>query len=235
MNPTWQYEERWKFRFSDIDNWCYFSNKPSANIWTEMPENYMSLNIPKTKTWKWIDKSSVWPVFSPFDLSIIASGLSCLQNERWLWYSWLCSSRLSGYCLSLQFTRTLIFEWCQVYHKMRFQIFHFMLYADFGEPGHANQLNNRKLQKHQIHCNLCLSYVLISTNVQISDQNALHDSNQVLPCNRFFHFSARSNCPSPENFWLSIFHPPDIFISGKRPKTWFQGGAFYWFWTGDWL
>ena len=187
------------------------------------------------KTWKWIDKSSVWPVFSPFDLSIIASGLSCLQNERWLWYSWLCSSRLSGYCLSLQFIRTLIFEWCQVYHKMRFQIFHFMLYADFGEPEHANQLNNCKLQKHQIHCNLCLSYVLISTNVQISDQNALHDSNQVLPCNRFFHFSARSNCPSPENFWLSIFHPPDIFISGKRPKTWFQWEAFYWFWTTDWL
>ena len=77
--------------------------------------------------------------------------------------------------------------------------------------------------------------VLISTNVQFSDQNALHDSNQVLPCNRFFLFSARSDCPSPENFWLSIFHPPDIFISGKRPKTWFQWGAFYWFWTADWL
>ena len=43
---------------------------------------------------------------------------------------------------------------CQVYYKIGFQIFYFMLYADFGEPEHANLLNNRKLQKHQIHCNL---------------------------------------------------------------------------------
>ena len=56
--------------------------------------------------------------------------------------------------VATEFIRTFIFEWCQVYHKMRFKIFYFMLYADYGGPEHANLLNNRKLQKHQIHCNL---------------------------------------------------------------------------------
>ena len=216
-----------------IDNWCYFSNKPSANIWREMPENYMSLNIHKTKTWKWIDKSSVWPVFSPFDLSI-ALGLPCLQNERWLWYSWLCSSRLSSYCLAYHFNSSgpslLNGVKCITKWDSKYSISCYMLISEgLNMQTYWTTANYKSIRFIVIYC------VLISTNVQFSDQNALHDSNQVLPCNRFFLFSARSDCPSPENFWLSIFHPPDIFISGKRPKTWFQWGAFYWFWTVDWL
>ena len=179
--------------------------KPSANIWKVMPENCTSLNFHKTKNAK---------------------------------VTWVChpSSRpvTCDHCIGI----VMFAEWKMIAKYItnwyfKYSISCYMLISE--SLNMQNLLNNRKLQKHQIHCNLCLSYVLISTNVQISDQNALHDSNQVLPCNRFFHFSARSNCPSPENFWLSIFHPPDIFISGKRPKTWFQWEAFYWFWTTDWL
>ena len=38
------------------------------------------------------------------------------------------------------YIRSFIFEWCQEYHKLRFQIFYFMLYADFGEPEHAKPI-----------------------------------------------------------------------------------------------
>lgn len=135
----------------------------------------------------------------------IALGLSCLQNERWL--PSILQNRISNILFHVicWFRRAWT---CKTYWTTA---------------------NYKSIRFIVIYC------VLISTNVQFSDQNALHDSNQVLPCNRFFLFSARSDCPSPENFWLSIFHPPDIFISGKRPKTWFQWGAFYWFWTADWL
>lgn len=121
---------------------------------------------------------------------------------------------------------------CQVYYKIGFQIFYFMLYADFGGPEHANLLNNRKLQKHQIHCNLLCFDFHKCPIFRPKCTPWLKPSTSLQP---FFLFSARSDCPSPENFWLSIFHPPDIFNSGKRPKTWFQWGAFYWFWTADWL
>ena len=36
---------------------------------------------------------------------------------------------------------------CQVYHKMRFQIFYFMLYADFGEPEHAKPIEQPQTTK----------------------------------------------------------------------------------------
>ena len=115
---------------------------------------------------------------------------------------------------------------------MYFLVFYFMFYADFGGPEHANLLNNRKLQKHQIHCNLLCFDFHKCPIFRPKCTPWLKPSTSLQP---FFLFSARSDCPSPENFWLSIFHPPDIFISGKRPKTWFQWGAFYWFWTADWL
>ena len=81
------------------------------------------------------------------------------QKQNWINVQNVC--RMKGDCdcvravfVATEFIRTFIFELCQVYHKMRFKIFYFMLYADFGGPEHANLLNNRKLQKHQIHCNL---------------------------------------------------------------------------------
>ena len=154
-----------------------------------------------------------------------------MLNERWLWYSWLCSSRFCGYWLSLHQILHLWIVSSISQIEISNILFHVICWfrRAWTCKAYWTTANYKSIRFIVIYC------VLISTNVQISDQNALHDSNQVLPCNRFFLFSARSNCPSPENFWLSIFHPPDIFISGKRPKTWFQGGAFYWFWTGDWL
>ena len=162
------------------------------------------------------------------------------QKQKWINVQNVC--RMKGDCsihdcvravfVATEFIKIFIFEWCQVYHKMRFKIFYFMLYADFGGPEHANLLNNRKLQKHQIHCNLLCFDFHKCPIFRPKCTPWLKPSTSLQP---FFLFSARSDCPSPENFWLSIFHPPDIFISGKRPKTWFQWGAFYWFWTADWL
>lgn len=136
-------------------------------------------------------------------------------------YSWLLNSSKSSSLNGVKY----ITKW-----DLEYSVSCYMLISEgLNMQTYWTTANYKSIRFIVIYC------VLISTNVQFSDQNALHDSNQVLPCNRFFLFSARSDCPSPEKFWLSIFHPPDIFISGKRPKTWFQWGAFYWFWTADWL
>lgn len=136
-------------------------------------------------------------------------------------YSWLLNSSKSSSLNGVKY----ITKW-----DLEYSVSCYMLISEgLNMQTYWTTANYKSIRFIVIYC------VLISTNVQFSDQNALHDSNQVLPCNRFFLFSARSDCPSPENFWLSIFHLPDIFISGKRPKTWFQWGAFYWFWTADWL
>ena len=207
-----------------IDNWCYFSNKPSANIWTEMPENYMSLNIHKTKTWKWIDKSSVWPVFSPFDLSI-ALGLPCLQNERWLWYSWLCSSRLSSYCLAYHFNSSgpslLNGVKCITKWDSKYSISCYMLISEgLNMQTYWTTANYKSIRFIVIYC------VLISTNVQFSDQNALHDSSQVLPCNRFF-FSLRDlTVLHPKTFDSQSFIRPISLSVGKGQRPGFSEGLF---------
>ena len=145
--------------------------------------------------------SSVWPIFSPCDLSI-ALRLSGLQNERWSWYSWLCLSRFRGYCLSLH--QNLHFWMVSSISQIEISIILLHVICWFRRAWtcktYWTTANYKSIRFIVIYC------VLISTNVQFSDQNALHDSNQVLPCNRFFLFSARSDCPSPENFWLSIFY-----------------------------
>ena len=86
-----------------------------------------------------------------------------------------------------------------------------------------NLLNNRKLQKHQIHCSLlCFDFHKCSI-FRPKCTPWLKPSTSLQP---FFLFSARSDCPSPEKFWPSIFHPPDIFISGKGQRPCFSEGLF---------
>lgn len=68
--------------------------------------------------------------------------------------------------------------------------------------------------------------VLISTNVQFSDQNALHDSNQVLPCNRFF-FSLRDlTVLHPKTFDSQSFIRPISLSVGKGQRPGFSEGLF---------
>ena len=88
----------------------------------------------------------------------IALGLSCLQNERWL--PSILQNRISNILFHVicWFRRAWT---CKTYWTTA---------------------NYKSIRFIVIYC------VLISTNVQFSDQNALHDSNQVLPCNRFFSF-----------------------------------------------
>ena len=98
--------------------------KPSANIWKVMPENCTSLNFHKTKNAK---------------------------------VTWVChpSSRpvTCDHCIGI----VMFAEWKMIAKYItnwyfKYSISCYMLISE--SLNMQNLLNNRKLQKHQIHCNL---------------------------------------------------------------------------------
>lgn len=113
---------------------------------------------------------------------------------------------------------------CQVYYKIGFQIFYFMLYADFGGPEHANLLNNRKLQKHQIHCNLLCFDFHKCPIFRPKCTPWLKPSTSLQP---FFFFSLRDlTVLHPKTFDSQSFIRPISLSVGKGQRPGFSEGLF---------